>query len=330
MKSIKYISTVLLVTILLLGMAGCGNTNRTKYAGLSKSQKEFAKERGFDPTDIPGATEVNTMNRDGIDITVYSQFGTLDVSGAVCMTSQYMDSENGIDQIEVYYYFMWQELDEIAVRDIAHLDVMTIGDKDYLYAAGPNNDAHLYYPIDNGHFLDLFVSCVNHWDRDASISLPVKTLRELMDEKGFAEMIKFDVSGAGVLSKDIRSYGNSDSDVDYPDDNAKHDNPDGMVDFEIYMKEPMAEEVLTENGITYVKNQLVISAVLDTKKDVVEKLGEMYGFEIVGMIEITSDFQIEFTEDKSLSELEAIAEEFGQLDWISMCYLNTVSEIGID
>ena len=41
------------------------------------------------------------------------------------------------------------------------------------------------------------------------------------------------------------------------------------------------------------RNQLLISAKADCNKDKIEKLGEQYGFEIVGIIELTQDYQFE-------------------------------------
>ena len=57
------------------------------------------------------------------------------------------------------------------------------------------------------------------------------------------------------------------------------------------------------NGTRYVKNQILISAEMDCTRDKIEKLGKEYGFEIVGYIEITQDYQIEFTRDVEEAEL---------------------------
>ena len=100
---------------------------------------------------------------------------------------------------------------------------------------------------------------------------------------------------------------------------------------ELYVKEASDDDVVTgSNGITYVKNQILISAEMDCTKDKIEKLGKEYGFEIVGYIEITQDYQIEFTRDVEEAELLELMKTFEEEDYISSCWLNTVSEINFD
>lgn len=78
-----------------------------------------------------------------------------------------------------------------------------------------------------------------------------------------------------------------------------------------YYKEAKPEDILTdkESGIRYVKNQLQISCEPGTDKKLVEKICEEIGADIVGYIEMTSDFQIEFKTDKTLTEMTKIGEE---------------------
>ena len=57
---------------------------------------------------------------------------------------------------------------------------------------------------------------------------------------------------------------------------------------------------------------------------------EEVGAEIVGYIEITSDFQIEFKEDKTYEELEEIADYIYGYPFISNITLNTVTSIEYD
>ena len=100
---------------------------------------------------------------------------------------------------------------------------------------------------------------------------------------------------------------------------------------EIYVKDVTDDDVVTSSdGIKYVKNQILISAELDCTKDKIEKLGKEYGFEIVGYIEITQDYQIEFTRDVEEAELLELMKTFEEEDYISSCWLNTVSEINFD
>ena len=86
-----------------------------------------------------------------------------------------------------------------------------------------------------------------------------------------------------------------------------------------------------ETGIQYVKNQLLISCELGTPKELVQDVCNEIGAEIVGYTEITSDAQIEFTEDKTYEELEAMTIELPEkYDFISAVFFNTVSEVGFD
>ena len=86
-----------------------------------------------------------------------------------------------------------------------------------------------------------------------------------------------------------------------------------------------------ETGIQYVKNQLLISCELGTPKELVQDVCNEIGAEIVGYTEITSDAQIEFAEDKTYEELEAMTIELPEkYDFISAVFFNTVSEVGFD
>lgn len=102
---------------------------------------------------------------------------------------------------------------------------------------------------------------------------------------------------------------------------------------ESYYKEASSADVEldADSGLRYVKNQLLISCELGTPKEKVEKICKKYDAEIVGYLEITSDFQIEFKEDKTLKELEETAEELeDKYDFVRMVTLNLVSEITYD
>lgn len=97
---------------------------------------------------------------------------------------------------------------------------------------------------------------------------------------------------------------------------------------ENYFKPATAADVVTdeETGIKYVRNQLLISAYLGTPRVAIEEIAEELGAEIVGYTAITCDYQFEFTEDKTLDDLDAIAEYLGEYPYISGVFLNTVVE----
>ena len=59
-----------------------------------------------------------------------------------------------------------------------------------------------------------------------------------------------------------------------------------------------------DNGMPYVKNQLLISGLEGADKEVFEVITKDLGAEIVGFIELTNDYQIEFATDMTWEELE--------------------------
>ncbi|MBR6383291.1 MAG: hypothetical protein IKS56_04830 [Lachnospiraceae bacterium] len=102
---------------------------------------------------------------------------------------------------------------------------------------------------------------------------------------------------------------------------------------ENYFKEVTEDDVVfdEETGIQYAKNQLLISCDIGVPKELMQDVCNEIDAEIVGYIEITSDFQIEFKEDKTFGELEAMMIELPEkYDFIRGASFNMVSEIGID
>ena len=102
---------------------------------------------------------------------------------------------------------------------------------------------------------------------------------------------------------------------------------------ENYFKEVTEDDVVfdEETGIQYAKNQLLISCDIGVPKELMQDVCNEIDAEIVGYIEITSDFQIEFMEDKTFEELEAMMIELPEkYDFIRGASFNMVSEIGID
>ncbi|MBR6152550.1 MAG: protease complex subunit PrcB family protein [Lachnospiraceae bacterium] len=100
---------------------------------------------------------------------------------------------------------------------------------------------------------------------------------------------------------------------------------------EIYMKDlTESDVVVSTDGVKYVKNQLLVSAKMDCTREKMENLGSAYGFEIVGYIELTQDYQIEFTRDMEEADLLKMIKILEEEDCISMCTLNYVMDIAID
>lgn len=93
---------------------------------------------------------------------------------------------------------------------------------------------------------------------------------------------------------------------------------------EMYYLPPTEDNVVTdaESGITYVKNQLLVSVSENYDKDEFKKTVEKMGAEIVGYIDLIENYQIEFKEDKTLNELENTAEELEKYPYIESVTLN--------
>ena len=86
------------------------------------------------------------------------------------------------------------------------------------------------------------------------------------------------------------------------------------------------EEVIAdeETEMEYVKNQVVVCTVFGTLRTEVEKLASELGAAIVGGSGTAGGYQMEFLEDKSYKELEEIAEELCEKEYISYATLNYV------
>ena len=82
---------------------------------------------------------------------------------------------------------------------------------------------------------------------------------------------------------------------------------------EVYCKEVSEKNVKYDDGILYADNQLSLIANEGVKKRDIKKLAKQYDAEIVGYIEFTGDYQLEFSEEKSYDELNSIVSEL-QLD----------------
>ncbi len=95
-----------------------------------------------------------------------------------------------------------------------------------------------------------------------------------------------------------------------------------------YFKEPAKEDVVIDEttGITYVKNQVLVSACPDAHEKIISEQAHKLGAEVVGYIELTNDYQFEFTEDKTLKELNEMITYLQGLPEVSYASLNLVYE----
>lgn len=85
---------------------------------------------------------------------------------------------------------------------------------------------------------------------------------------------------------------------------------DGQADIQgeqdkSYVKDAAEEDIIfdKEGGVHYVKNQIIVSTHLGASKELMGNLAEELGADIVGYIELTEDYQLEFREEMTYTEL---------------------------
>lgn len=100
----------------------------------------------------------------------------------------------------------------------------------------------------------------------------------------------------------------------------------------MFFKEPQPEDIVydAEHNVSYVKNQLLISATLGAPELEIRRIIDELGAEIVGFIGLTNDYQIEFAADKTLEELEAAADYLNSFSYVQSVTLNMIMEINTD
>lgn len=93
--------------------------------------------------------------------------------------------------------------------------------------------------------------------------------------------------------------------------------------------EPITEDDIriADDGIQYAANQLNIVGAEGCTFEQIAALGEEYGFEIVGYIEFTNDYQVKFVNEKTYEELGGLKKEFEELGYIIEANYNMVSTI---
>lgn len=119
------------------------------------------------------------------------------------------------------------------------------------------------------------------------------------------------------------------SSVSKPDVSTNSDNPPEPP---MFFKEPQPEDIVfdAEHGVSYVKNQLLISAELGAPEEEMQRIFDELGAEVVGFIELTNDYQIEFKTDKTLAELEAAANYIDSFSFVQGVTLNLILDINYD
>jgi len=92
----------------------------------------------------------------------------------------------------------------------------------------------------------------------------------------------------------------------------------------IYRKAFDEEDICYDEatGTQYLENQLLISAFPGVERQIIEMMASDIQAEVVGYIELTNDYQLEFTEDKTLEELNVLSEYCMGLPYVSYCSPN--------
>ena len=149
--------------------------------------------------------------------------------------------------------------------------------------------------------------------------------------------VDFRTSDAEFTNFALKSYADlsqtnpGGSDIEDPDDDIQE--PGDFDDIgEIYFKEPLPEDIVTdeETKIRYVRNQLLVSGFMGAEKSIYEAVFEEIGATIVGYIELTNDFQIEFNEDKTYDDLLDLASYLNNYSFILEVTLNRVHSAQIN
>lgn len=94
--------------------------------------------------------------------------------------------------------------------------------------------------------------------------------------------------------------------------------------FEAYYQEFTEEDVVYEDSELFVDSQLLLTAVSGTKTSTIEKLIKDAGGKIVGYIEISDDYQIEFPEGKTLDELNQLVDKWNGESFVEFVSLHNV------
>lgn len=101
---------------------------------------------------------------------------------------------------------------------------------------------------------------------------------------------------------------------------------------EAYYQEVSEEDIVfdEEHGVKYARNQLLISVSPDTAREKINEIVTEVNAEIVGFIELTGDYQIEFIDDKTLDELSETADYIMAYPFVMNVTLNIIGEVGFD
>ena len=107
---------------------------------------------------------------------------------------------------------------------------------------------------------------------------------------------------------------------------------DDWIEPDWHMKEASEDDIvyLEDTDIKYVKNQILVCAMIGTSPELIESIANEIGATIVGSIPLTEMYQLEFIEDKTYEELEYYIQEIESFSFIECAILNYVHDINWD
>lgn len=142
----------------------------------------------------------------------------------------------------------------------------------------------------------------------------------------FVGIYLMESSDGSISSENVSDGSGSGTDTPYAGQDGQ-----AVLDDSLYYEMVQDENVRkdTDSGMEYVENQLIILAVEGTEKERIEELIEPYEAEIVGYIEATNLYQIQFDKGYSYKELKEIGKELQKNDEISDSEINAAFDTEI-
>lgn len=299
----RMIAISLAATLLL---TGCGQVNEN--IGADISDNELQSDMNYSSTIDDGS--LTNKNEDDIDINVVFKGNPVDVSNS-------RDSFiNSVEDITTANCIVGLELQE-ALNEYKINQYSTEGGSVQIQYSTPQ--IFELKGLDNTKSLEIskIYLLIDTEDNRSLIGIVCGTDAKVyhMSNESVEVMVKYLTGNTSTSSE-----------------NTNNSQEDTFEDIgEAYFKEPEPENIVydEEHGLSYVKNQLLISISPDTERSkVVEMLstGDYGEVQIVGEIALTGDYQVEFSEDKSLSELQEVADYYMIFPFVENVTLNIISE----
>lgn len=300
----KRMIAISLAAALLL--TGCGQVNEN--IGADISDNELQSDMNYSSTIDDGS--LTNKNEDDIDINVVFKGNPVDVSNS-------RDSFiNSVEDITTANCIVGLELQE-ALNEYKINQYSTEGGSVQIQYSTPQ--IFELKGLDNTKSLEIskIYLLIDTEDNRSLIGIVCGTDAKVyhMSNESVEVMVKYLTGDTSTNSE-----------------NTNNSQEDTFEDIgEAYFKEPEPENIVydEEHGLSYVKNQLLISTSSDTDRSkVVEMLstGDYGEVQIVGEIALTGDYQVEFSDDYSLSEMQEIADYYMVFPFVENVTLNIVSE----